>query len=1185
MKQLSFLVTFLMLITGLRAQEFDPKAYYKLYASSGEVVDNSLDEMNGANLFIQKEQKNNGGQMFSIINDGNNLFSIMCPLTKKAFDDGATPKNNQLIVQWEYYAGNPNQTWKLTSIGDDKYIISTTKANLNLSYRKDGKLQVVDANPLDKDQIWTIKRTNDKLPKLKIVRGNTEWENELIFGINKLKGRNTFMPYWSVEAMEQDKHFDQPWETPTSENYQSLNGKWKFNWVKQPSERPVDFYKPSYNVSNWKEIEVPSSWEMLGYGTPIYTNITYPHKNTPPLIQPYPGGTSEKEPNPVGSYRREFNIPANWDGKEIFLHFDGCYSGMYIWINGKKVGYSQGANDDAEFDITKFVKPGKNTIACEVYRWTDGSYLEDQDMFRLSGIHRSVYLFATNKVRISDFHITDQISNNLTSATFDVKLELTSYDKTYKDLPIELDVLSPEGKLVETFKTTLSSVKKGEHIETSIQGTLSNNLQLWNAEKPALYTFVIKLYDKNGGIIEATSNKYGFRKIETRNNKVYINNELVYFKGANRHDTHPIYGKAIPVESMIEDILLMKQNNLNTVRTSHYPNDPRMYALYDYYGLYVMGEADVECHGNNAISDKESWAPAMVDRMIRMVERDKNHPSVIFWSLGNECGAGKNFELMYKAAKAIDPTRMIHYEGKNNVADIDSHMYPSVSGMADFDKAPRNKPYFLCEYAHAMGNSIGNLQEYWDYIENSNRMIGGCIWDWVDQGLTKKGRPQNELFYGSDFGDIPNSFDFCANGIVTSYRQPTAKLQEVKKVYQYIKTKKVEGSQDQINVINAYDFSNLNEFDIQWSLIQDGNVLEKGLIAAPTLNPNDSTLIRIPYTSALLPQHEYFLNIDYTLAKDASWAKAGHIVASEQIAISQPTSATHTCCNELSGTLKLSTISNNVIVSGANFSVTFDKQSGIMTSLVYGKKEMIYEKQGFTFNWYRSINNDSRENYPLSTAPVLFETIEDKSKIVVKTAMTATLEKVKDGVYPYTITYTILSNGEVKVDAQFELKEHAYKVPRLGLTASLTPSLEDVEYYGRGPWENYRDRQTASFVGIYKNTVTGFEESYIRTQSMGNRGEIRWVELTDPSNTGLVFKACNQQYFNFSALHFTDAQLWNSFRHGHEIPQKRLKQVIFNIDAIQRGIGNQSCGPGPLPQYEIEPGTHSLNFTISPIKK
>ena len=1184
MKHLSLLIIFLTFVVNLQAQEFDPKAYYKLYASNGEVVDNSLDEMNGSNLFIQKDQKGNGGQMFTIVKNSSNFFSFLSPITKKAFDDGETPKNNQLIVQWEYYSENPNQGWKVKSLGDDKYIITTTKADLNLSYRKDGKLQMVTANPLDKDQVWTIKPTNDKLPKPKIVRGTTEWENELIFGINKLEGRNTFLPYWSVDAMKKDLHFDQPWQTPKAENYQSLNGKWKFNWVKQPSERPVDFYKTSYNVSAWKEIDVPSSWEMKGYGTPIYTNVTYPHKNVPPLIRPYPGGTSEKEPNPVGSYRREFDIPENWNGKEIFLHFDGCYSGLYIWINGKKVGYSQGANDDAEFDITKYVKPGKNTIACEVYRWTDGSYLEDQDMFRLSGIHRSVYLYATNKVRINDFHITDNLTNDLKKSDFNVRFKLNSFDKTYKDLLIELEVLNPQGKSAGVFKTSVPVVKKNAEASAVIQGELKNNLMLWSAEKPNLYTFVIKLCSADGKVIEATSNKYGFRKIETRNNKVYINNELVLFKGANRHDTHPIYGKAVPVESMIGDILMMKQNNLNTIRTSHYPNDPRMYALFDYYGLYVMGEADVECHGNNSISDKDSWAPAMIDRMVRMVERDKNHPSVIFWSLGNECGAGKNFELMYKAAKEIDPTRMIHYEGKNSVADIDSHMYPSVSGMMEFDKAPRNKPYFLCEYAHSMGNAIGNLQEYWDYIENSNRMIGGCIWDWVDQGLTKTGRPQNELYYGSDFGDIPNSFDFCSNGIVTSYRLPTAKLQEVKKVYQYIKTKAVVGSNNQVKVINAYDFTNLDEFTIQWSLIENGVAIEKGEMPAPALSPNESAVVQIPYTSKLNAKNEYFINVYYALSKDATWAKAGHVVASEQIAIQQPTTDKK-CTTQSTGTLQLKTASNEVLVSGSNFSVSFDKQSGIMTSLKYNNKEMIYDKQGFTFNWYRSINNDSRENYPLTIAPTQFDVKQEGNCVVVKTAMKATLGKVKEGDYPYSVTYTILPSGQIEVAAEFELKENAYKVPRLGLTANLDASLEEVEYYGRGPWENYRDRQTASFVGVYKNSVTGFEETYIRTQSMGNRGEIRWVELTNADHNGLMLKACNNQFFNFSALHFTDAQLWNGLRHGHDLSKKRLKQVVFSMDAIQRGIGNQSCGPGPLPIYEIETGVHTLNFSINPANK
>lgn len=483
-------------------------------------------------------------------------------------------------------------------------------------------------------------------------------------------------------------------------------------------------------MSSWKEIPVPSNWEMHGYGTPIYSNFTYPFKNNPPFIQPEKGYTNEIEVNPVGSYRRNFIIPSDWDGKEIFLHFDGVYSGMYVWINGQKVGYSEGANNVAEFNITEYVKTGDNIIAAEVYRWTDGSYLEDQDMFRLSGIHRSVYLFATPKVHIRDYHLMSEFDgDDYSKAEFKIETSVKNYDKKLSQAnTINVSLLDNKGQEVASVVKEIQKLKSGEEQIYNLQALVNNPL-LWSAEKPNLYTAIVTMKDVKGHVLEAMSSKFGFRKIEIKNKRVYINNEPILFKGANRHDIHPRYGKAVPVESMLEDILLMKAHNLNTIRTSHYPNDPRMYAMFDYYGLYVMDEADIENHGNYSLNDTPSWLAAYLDRMERVMRRDRNHPSIIFWSMGNECGHGQNFNEIYKMAHQLDPSRPIHYEGKNGAADIDSHMYPSIESMANFDQQKSEKPYFICEFLHSMGNSPGNIAEYWDYIENkSQRMIGGCIW-------------------------------------------------------------------------------------------------------------------------------------------------------------------------------------------------------------------------------------------------------------------------------------------------------------------------------------------------------------------------------------------------------------------------------------------------------------------------
>lgn len=1172
-------------MTGvLRAQNFDPELFYKIYADTGEVIFNGGTGDNGPNIILSKPQKGVSGEMFRVIQNSQFEISMQLPAFVKALHYSMESKPDVLITQYNANSDTPAQQWIITPTqNENQYVISPKHfENLALSYRKDGKVQLVQRDETDAAQQWTFKVTSEPLPKVVYAVGDVEWENEQIFAINKEDGKNTFFPFFSEESLKSDPSYDKPWEFPKSENFMMLSGTWKFNWVASPDARPVDFYKEGYDVSDWDEIPVPSSWELEGYGTPIYTNVTYPHKNEPPFICTVEGWTIENEPNPVGSYRREFILGENWQGKEVFLHFDGCYSAMYVWINGEKVGYSQGANNDAEFNVTQYLKEGKNSIACEVYRWSDGSYLEDQDMFRLSGIHRNVYLYATNKVRVSDFQISDKLSSNLSAASYEVVADVKAYDKKkYKDLQLEVTVLDDKNRVVSQQSSAVGTVAVKTPAQVVVKGEINSDLKLWSAEIPNLYTFIVALKDASGEVIECASNKYGFRKIEIKNKKVYINDELVLFKGVNRHDSHPVLGKAIPVESMVEDIELMKLNNVNTVRTSHYPNDARMYALYDYYGLYVMDEADVECHGNNSISGMPNWEASMVDRMVRMVERDKNHPSVIFWSMGNECGSGDNFLAMYKAAQAIDPTRPIHYQGRNNAADMDSQMYPSIDNMIIRDKEDTDKPYFLCEYAHAMGNAIGNLVEYWDYIENhSQRMIGGCIWDWVDQGMTMTGRPQTEYYYGSDFGDEPNSADFCANGVVTSDRQVTPKLMEVKKVYQYIE---VTASQNPKSVIvkNKYDFLPLDAFRMNWALVKSGRVVEQGETELPKIYSGRTAEVSVDYETEIGSDAEYALNLYFVKKKAESYVPVGHIFASEQIMLTEP--VLKGCGAKTSSTvipLQVDEQGSVITVTGAEFTSKFDKSKGTLTSLVYNGQELIYNGEGFAFNWFRGINNDNRtykkEIVEIQSCDV--EQVDGTLQIVVKA--TANLAHENNAIYPFEVQYTIMPCGKVKVNGEFVIGEDSYLPARVGLRVSLVEAIEDVQYYGRGPWENYLDRKASAFLGIYSNTVTGFEEEYIRSQSMGNREDVRWVRLTDRGGRGLKIKA--DKIFNFSALHFTDEQLWSEMSHGFQRDSYRLPQTILNIDAVQRGIGNRSCGPGPIEVYEMKPGTYSCEFTLVP---
>jgi beta-galactosidase len=1021
-----------------------------------------------------------------------------------------------------------------------------------------------------------------------VLREAHEWEDETVFQINKESGHVTYIPYPDSKSLMQDAYFDKPWLTPASAFYKSLNGNWKFHWVKQPSERPVNFYKTDYDVSSWEEIPVPATLEMLGYGTPIYTNIVYPYVNRPPLILPQEGYTNEKEPNPVASYRRDFTLPDHWAGKEIFLHFNGVYSGMYVWVNGEKVGYSEGANNDAEFNITGRLKKGENTLAVEVYRWTDASYIEDQDMFRFSGIHREVYLYAVPKKHIVDYHFhTDFAGDDFSKSTFKVEVLVRNNGKnTSKKHEIEITLLDPQGNKIATVAQPVKPQESGSTQPYHMQYEVKNPW-LWSAEHPNLYTVIVSLKDDMGKETEAMSSKLGFRKIEIKNKRVYINGQPVFFKGVNRHDTHPKLGKTIPAVSMEQDILLMKTHNINTVRTSHYPNDPKMYAMYDYYGLYIVDEADLENHGNHSISDQDSWQAAYVDRIDRVIRRDRNHPAVIFWSLGNESGSGKNFDAMYTRAKELDPSRPVHYEGKNDLADMDSNMYPSMEHMTRFDQSDRDKPYFLCEYVHAMGNAVGNLPEYWDYIENkSQRMIGGCVWDWVDQGLNKRGAPENEYFFGGDFGDKPNDGDFSCNGLVTPDRRVTAKLLEVKKVYQYIKIRPLAPAAGKIEIENKYNFSNLNEFALNWELLKDGAVAESGRVDLPDVPPNGKTALSIPFERKLESGKEYFLNIYVTLKEDARWGKEGHIVASEQFALTgrMPLPAVD---SDALGKLSVSGAPKKLNVKGSDFTVSFDQETGKMTSLKYGGREILYNQSGPAFSWFRSISNDKYTDQKyyetVCDAPLFtYQVNTEKNAVTVLYNSTATIKKDKGIKISLLIKYVIYANGMIDIDASFTVPTNRELVRRLGLQIVLPKSYKNIAYYGRGPQENYADRKAAARLGLYHTTPQDMEaEHYVRSQSMGNREDVRWVALTNEQHEGIKISAKNN--LNFSALHFSDVDIATT-THDFELDAIRKPEIYLHLDAMQQGLGNASCGPRPLPQYLIPVNTPvSYSFRLEPI--
>ncbi|MCM1502794.1 MAG: DUF4981 domain-containing protein [Bacteroidales bacterium] len=1163
------------------AQEIRNDKLYRIVSGDGLAISNRLSPDNLANLYSDKENRKDKGQLWRLVRY-DDAYVIYSPFTNKSFDVVNAPEADTPLGTWDFSRANVNQHFTVTPVDGGKIILRHQGSTRPLCIGKEGE-KVILMHKGGNATEWTLEQTSVQLPP-ESLRGREDWQNEQVFAVNKLPGHVTFIPYPDVAGMRSDVYYSRPWERPSSPLYQSLDGIWKFNYVSRPSDRPADFYKKSYDVSGWDDIEVPSNWEMKGYGTPIYTNITYPFKNAPSVILPQEGFTNNDEENPVGSYRRDFEIPEDWKGKEIYLHFNGVYSGFYVYVNGKKVGYSQGANNDSEFDITGYVKPGSNTLAVEVFRWTDGSYLEDQDMFRLSGIHKSVYLYAAPKVNIRDYNVrTSFPGSGYSEAVVDVDVEVQNLlSGKSAGSTVIARLFSPSGDVVSEVSSSVTLIPSRTSGKVALQMPVAEP-ELWSAEYPALYTLELELRDVAGSTAEAMSSRIGLRDISIHDNRVYVNGNQVYFKGVNRHETHPKYGKAVPVETTIEDILLMKRHNINTVRTCHYPQAPEAYALYDHYGLYVMDEADLECHGNHSLSEKESWLPAYRDRVERMMRRDFNHPCVIFWSMGNECGGGQNFDVLHKMANSLDPSRPVHYEGNNAYADIDSHMYPDIPRMTRFDRNGSGKPYFLCEYAHAMGNSPGNLAEYWEYIENSERMIGGCIWDWVDQGINMTGRPENEYYYGGDFGDTPNDRDFCCNGLITPDRRETAKLKEVKRVYQYVKFNAVDLADGLVEIENKYDFTGLSGFSFSWTLLKDGKAVRSGSLGHLDMAPDCRTTVKVPY-GELEAGHEYFLNLSCTKDAATEWSPAGHEVASAQFALTERVQPAEV---QAAGVLGMERMDGTIRLFTDSFSFCISEVDGLVRGLLYEGKELLSGVSPMSVNWYRSVGNDKftdQTAFPsrYAKARVSAELSEDGSTASVTVEGKVLIDGWKRPVeMPYTLCYMVYADGTVDVSASFVKPSGAEIIRRMGLGLALASGHEDVSWYGRGPHENYPDRFRSAYFGVWHASVDDFAaEHYVRSQSMGHRCDVRWLDVASSDGNGLKVESLDGS-LGFSALHYTDADLWNA-GHDFKLPEIRSSVTYLSLDAIQQGLGNATCGPKPLEEYMIpEDVPVSFSFRIS----
>ena len=1004
----------------------------------------------------------------------------------------------------------------------------------------------------------------------------------------------TFIPYASVDQMKADaKHYAEPWQQPdeSKAEYINLNGTWKFKYVagietssswfnKTATPGASEFQAKNYDDSKWDNIRVPLSWEMANYGKPVYTNVGYPFSNNPPNANTGMSDYGVTDHNATGFYRRTITIPETWKDKRVFVHFDGVYSAAVVWVNGKYVGYSQDSNTDAEFDITGFVTTGDNQLSVRVYRWCDGSYLEGQDMWHLSGIHRDVYLVATPKVFVADHYITSSLNSDATSGSMSVKLTVDNRNNVSANKTLQVSLLDRDGKQIATGTQTYSGTAKAE--KTVTLNSLSN-LHPWSAEDPYLYTVVVSQKDENGAEEMAFSTKYGFKTVKISGTQLLVNGKRIFVKGVNTQDTHPEYGRAIDMETMLKDIKMMKQANVNTIRTSHYPRQPKMYAMMDAFGMYCVNEANVECHYNQGLASDNSWKTAITDREVRMVKRDRNHPSVLFWSLGNECGAASDFSSAKTEMKKYDSRPIFYCNEDNNVSysDLHSNMYPTVDATSSKSSGAYGKPYFICEYAHAMGQAVGNLKEYWDVIENSNGIIGGCIWDWVDQSIYKPSDLVNGTKTKNGFHNWASGYDynstsginygfqgnFLNNGIITPDRAWTSKLTEVKKVYSNVTFSK-NGSTLTVNNKNC--FIDLSGYMLTYQLLCDGCLQEEGILSTPSATAGNSDNVTLPNFSTD-NDHEYLLNVQLRLKNSTLWADAGYIVADEQFSLTgrkEVTAGNHTANG---GSVSVSGNTVNITTKDGKKS-TISFSNGKLNSWNYNGTDLIYAAPDF--NSYRDIDNDRWSgSFQKSTSTSVTSKLTKEGNVA-KMSMS--------GGNIYTIDYIIYPDATIDMKVTFNSSSN-YR--RVGLGMQFTGGFENVEYYARGPWSNYVDRKTGSYLGRYVTTVDDMIEENIHPQTYGDHQDLRELILSN-GNVALTIKTGGNVAYSLS--HYDETQycgtgdtMWSDGKHWYDL--SKSNQIFAHFDYWQRGLGNGSCGGDScLNKYLCPSGSYSYTLRFTP---
>ncbi len=1006
-----------------------------------------------------------------------------------------------------------------------------------------------------------------------------EWKDPNVNAVNRAPMHTNYFAFETEEAALKGCK-------ESSGNFMTLNGTWKFNWVKDADMRPTDFYEVGFNDKGWDNMQVPGVWELNGYGDPIYVNMGYAwmnqFKNNPPEIP--------TENNHVGSYRKEIVVPADWQGKEIFAHFGSVTSNIYLWVNGKYVGYSEDSKLEAEFNLTKYLKPGKNLIAFQTFRWCDGSYLEDQDFWRFSGVGRDCYLYARNPKYIQDIRLTPDLDAQYKDATLNVSVNLKGSGV------VDVKLLDKQGNAVAT--TALKGTGK---LATDM--AIANPLK-WTAETPNLYTLVATLKDGNKAL-ETITQKVGFRKVELKNSQILVNGQPVLFKGANRHEMDPDGGYVVSRERMIQDIKLMKEFNINAVRTCHYPDNNLWYELCDEYGLYVVAEANIESHGmgygEETLAKNQLYAKAHMERNQRNVQRGFNHPSIIFWSLGNEAGFGPNFEACYTWIKNEDKSRAVQYEqaGTNEFTDIYCPMYLDYKRSEEYSNGNVDKPLIQCEYAHAMGNSQGGFKEYWDLIRKYPKYQGGFIWDFVDQSVRSERDGVQIYAYGGDFNPYDGSHNnFLDNGLINPDRKPNPHMHEVGHIYQSVWVTPADLNRGVVNVYNENFFRGLDGYYAEWQLLADGDVVQTGIVNDLNVAPQQAKAIQLNYTTdGICAEKELLLNIAFKLKKTETLLPAGHVVAKNQLAIRSYKAPELNLANvELTNIATVvPTVKDNdryyLIVTGEDFQIDFNKQTGFLTRYDVNGLALLNDEGTLTPNFWRApTDNDMGANLQLHYAAwkepgLKLESLTNKIEngLAVVNAEYS-MKAVSAKLY---ISYIINNKGAVKV-SQKMVADKSAKVSdmfRFGMQMQMPKEMSQIKFYGRGPIENYADRNNVTDLGKYAQTVDEQFYSYIRPQETGTKTDIRWWKQTDKGGNGLMFVA--EAPFSASALNYSieslDDGIQKDQRHSEFV--QKVDYTNLCIDKVQMGLGCvNSWGALPMEKYRLPYDDYEFTFIMTPIQ-